>query len=110
MIVRAPIAAAAALSAALLLTLACSGFAPPPQEAPQPAPPPPQPNEMVVTATAYNSVPEQGVGAAQHGAWGDRLRPGMKAVAVSDDLIELGLTHGSQVHIEGLDGAYTVLD
>ena len=31
-------------------------------------------------------------------------------IAVSDDLLELGLTHRSQVRIEGLDGAYTVLD
>jgi 3D (Asp-Asp-Asp) domain-containing protein len=102
MLDRAPIAAAAALAAAT--ALACSGFRPPP------APKPPEPNEIVVTATAYNSVPEQGVGAGQHGAWGDRLTPGMKAIAVSDDLLELGLTHGSRVRIEGLDGAYTVLD
>jgi 3D (Asp-Asp-Asp) domain-containing protein len=100
--VRAPLALAAALAAAF--ALACSGFGPPP------APQPPEPNEIVVTATAYNSVPEQGVGAGQHGAWGDRLVPGMKAVAVSDDLLELGLRRGSQVRIEGLDGAYTVLD
>jgi 3D (Asp-Asp-Asp) domain-containing protein len=103
MIVRAPIAAAAVLCAAVL-ALACSGFGPPP------APQPPEPNEIVVTATAYNSVPEQGMGAGKHGAWGDRLAPGMKAIAVSDDLLELGLEHGSQVRIEGLDGAYTVMD
>jgi 3D (Asp-Asp-Asp) domain-containing protein len=103
MLDRAPIAAAAALTAAVL-SLACSGFRPPP------APQPPEPSEIVVTATAYNSVPEQGVGAGQHGAWGDRLRPGMKTIAVSRDLIALGLTRGAQVRIEGLDGVYTVLD
>ena len=99
---RAPLALAAALAAAF--ALACSGFGPPP------APAPPGPSAIVVTATAYNSVPEQGMGAGQHGAWGDRLAPGMKTIAVSDDLLELGLTRGSQVRIEGLDGVYTVLD
>ena len=102
---RVPLALVAASAAGI--ALACSGYHPPP---PAPAPPPPQPNEIVVTATAYNSVPEQGMGSGQHGAWGDRLKPGMKAIAVSDDLIELGLGHGSQVRIEGLDGTYTVMD
>src|SRR5262245_35096653 len=94
---RPPLEPAAALAAAF--ALACSGFHPPPAPAP-----PERPNEIVVTATAYNSVPEQGMGSGQHGAWGDRLAPGMKAIAVSDDLLEMGLEHGSKVRIEGLDG------
>jgi 3D (Asp-Asp-Asp) domain-containing protein len=34
----------------------------------------------------------------------------MKTIAVSRDLLALGLTRGSQVRIEGLEGVYTVLD
>ncbi len=64
-----------------------------------------------VEATAYNSLPEQ----THHHhpsitAWGDTLKPGMKAIAVSRDLIKLGLTHGTTVRIEGLEGEYKVLD
>ena len=44
------------------------------------------------------------------GAWGDPLTPSVKAIAVSDDLIALGLTHKSKVHIAGLKGEYIVLD
>jgi len=65
---------------------------------------------LVVTATAYNSLPSQGVGGGKHGAWGDRLEPGMKTIAVSHDLIALGLTRGAVVRIEGLPGEYTVRD
>lgn len=43
------------------------------------------------------------------GAWGDVLTPG-KAVAVSHDLLELGLDHGDVITIEGLPGEYKVLD
>ena len=44
------------------------------------------------------------------GPWGDRLKPGMKAIAISRDLIPKGLTHDTEVTIEGLDGTYRVLD
>jgi 3D (Asp-Asp-Asp) domain-containing protein len=80
----------------------------PPQPAPVPAPTAHQ--ALTVTATAYNSLPSQGVGRGTHGAWGDRLSPGMKTVAISHDLIALGLTRGMQVEIEGLEGIYTVTD
>lgn len=66
---------------------------------------------MEVTATAYNSLPAQ-----THPdhftttAWGDSLEPGMKAIAVSRDLITEGLTHNTEVKIEGLPGTYVVLD
>ena len=43
-------------------------------------------------------------------AWGDMLKPGMKAIAVSRDLIDLGLTHRTEVKIEGLEGTYIVRD
>jgi 3D (Asp-Asp-Asp) domain-containing protein len=65
---------------------------------------------LEVTATAYNSVPGQTSGEPILTAWSDRLEPGMKAIAVSRDLIELGLTHGVEVGIEGLPGKYVVRD
>ena len=66
--------------------------------------------QLSVTATAYNSLPGQTSGDPEIGAWGDRLKPGMRAIAVSRDLLELGLTHGVPVRIEGLSGEYLVLD
>jgi 3D (Asp-Asp-Asp) domain-containing protein len=65
---------------------------------------------LVVTATAYNSVPGQTNAEPNFGAWGDALTPGVKAIAVSRDLIALGLTRGVEVSIEGLAGTYRVLD
>lgn len=66
--------------------------------------------ELVVTATAYNSLPGQTSGDPTLAAWGDRLQPGTRAIAVSPDLLELGLTRGTAVRIEGLPGEYEVLD
>ena len=43
---------------------------------------------MVVTATAYNSVAEQTDDDPDVAAWGDRLKPGMKSIAVSRDLLD----------------------
>ena len=64
-----------------------------------------------VTATAYNSVNSQTKeGDPTLTAWGDTLKPGMKAIAVSRDLIDDGLTHGTEVTIEGLPGTYIVRD
>ena len=65
---------------------------------------------MVVTATAYNSLPSQTNSEPTTTAWGDELKPGMKAVAVSPDLLDEGLEHGSVLRIEGLKGEYIVLD
>jgi len=65
---------------------------------------------LVVTATAYNSVPSQTSGNPTEAAWGDELRSGMQAIAVSPDLLELGLTRGTVVEIEGLPGTFEVLD
>jgi len=65
---------------------------------------------MLVTATAFNSLPKQGQGNPNVGAWGDRITPGMNAVAVSADLVSLGLTRGTKVRIEGLRNEYVVLD
>lgn len=65
---------------------------------------------LQVTATAYNSVSDQTQGNPQETAWGEILTPGMKAIAVSRDLIDLGLTQGVAVKIEGLPGTYRVMD
>ncbi len=65
---------------------------------------------LEVTATAYNSLQGQGSGDPTLAAWGDRLEPGMKAIAVSRDLLELGLTHGTEVEIDGVPGRWTVRD
>ena len=63
-----------------------------------------------VTATAYHTagvLGRQGVG---QGAWGDTLREGVKAIAVSRDLIPLGLDSGTPVMIEGLEDTFVVMD
>jgi len=65
---------------------------------------------LQVSATAYNSHPSQTDGDPHVTAWGDRLEPGMKAIAVSRDLIGLGLGHGAEVRIDGLPGRYVVRD
>ena len=63
-----------------------------------------------VKASAYNATPGQTDDTPDIGAWGDRLKPGVRAIAVSRDLLELGLTHQTTVRIEGLPGEYRVLD
>ena len=65
---------------------------------------------LKVVATAYNSLPGQTLNDPALTAWGDKLVPGMKAIAVSRDLIALGLTHGVKVKIDGLSSTYTVMD
>ena len=65
---------------------------------------------LSVTASAYNSVAAQTNSRPTLTAWGDELEPGMKAIAVSRDLIEQGLSHGVAVTIEGLPGKYVVMD
>jgi 3D (Asp-Asp-Asp) domain-containing protein len=65
---------------------------------------------LVVTATAYNSVPEQTDSDPLMAAWGDSLAPGMKVIAVSRDLIPVGLGRHTPVKIEGFPDVYIVLD
>lgn len=74
--------------------------------------PEPEKKTMEVTATAYNSLPQQTskIGGGVLTAWGDTLKPGMKSIAVSRDLIDSGLTHNTEVWIEGLEGTYRVND
>lgn len=68
-------------------------------------------DSLSVSASAYNSVRSQ-TGAGNPGitAWGDTLKPGMKVVAVSRDLIKKGLDYNTPVRIEGLEGVYFVKD
>jgi len=66
---------------------------------------------LVVTATAYTSHVGQTDSTPNIAAWGDRLRPGMKAIAVSRDLlVRYKLKRGTSVKIKGLAGRYLVLD
>lgn len=69
-----------------------------------------EPITMTVTASAYNSLPGQTNEHPTIAAWGDKLRPGIKAIAVSDDMIREGLTYGTEVRIKGLKGHYVVMD
>ncbi|RKE95398.1 3D domain-containing protein [Ichthyenterobacterium magnum] len=63
-----------------------------------------------VTATAYNSLAYQTSSNPHITAFGDSLKPGLKYIAVSRDLLSLGLKHNTQVKIEGFDGIYLVKD
>lgn len=64
-----------------------------------------------VTATAYNSVSWQT--SYEHPritAWGDSIKPGVKWIAVSRDLLRKGLRHNTMVKIDTFDGIYLVKD
>jgi len=65
---------------------------------------------LEVTVSAYNSVTWQTSGNPNIAAWGDTLKPGMKCIAVSRDLLRMGLKHNTKVKIEGLEGIYLVKD
>ena len=63
-----------------------------------------------VTASAYNSLAYQTNSNPNITAFGDRLKPGLKYIAVSRDLLTLGLKHNTPVKIEGFEGIYLVKD
>ena len=63
-----------------------------------------------VMASAYNSFKNQGEGNPKITAWGDTLKPEVPSIAVSRDLVKKGLTHGTQVKIEGFDELFVVND
>ena len=68
-------------------------------------------DSLIVSATAYNSVKSQtGAGNPKITAWGDTLKPGIKVIAVSRDLIKKGLDYNTPVRIDGLEGVYFVKD
>lgn len=63
-----------------------------------------------VKVSAYNSVVNQTNDQPFIGAWGDSLSNRQKSIAVSRDLIALGLKQNTKVMIEGLPGVYLVRD
>lgn len=64
-----------------------------------------------MTATAYTSHASQTDKTPFVAAWGNRIGPGMKIIAVSRDLLSrYGLSYGSKVKVGGLAGFYTVGD
>jgi|GEM_PF-3276370 LysM repeat protein len=64
-----------------------------------------------VVATAYTSHRSQTDNTPFLAAWNNRIRPGMKVIAVSNDLIRrYGITNGTRVRISGLPGVYVVRD
>lgn len=65
---------------------------------------------MAYTACSVGKKKSKRKARTARGAWGDTLTPGIKAVAVSPDLLEMGLDHGDVITIEGLPGQYKVLD
>jgi 3D (Asp-Asp-Asp) domain-containing protein len=68
-------------------------------------------HSLKVTATAYNSLRAQTDSTPNIAAWGDRLRPGMRVIAVSRDLLRRsGLKHNTLVKIKGYPGTYRVKD
>lgn len=67
-------------------------------------------DSVKVIASAYNSTVGQTSKNPNITAFGDSLKPGMKYIAVSRDLIRKGLKHNTPVKIEGFEGVYLVKD
>ncbi len=67
-------------------------------------------SSLEVIATAYTSSPGETDDTPSLAAWGDTLKPGMQAIAVSRDLIAAGLKYKTKVRISGFEGEYLVLD
>lgn len=68
-------------------------------------------DSLTVTASAFNSTLAQtGTANPNITAWGDTIKPGMKVLAVSRDLLAKGLNHNTEVIIEGIDGVFVVKD
>lgn len=65
---------------------------------------------LQVTASAYNLISSQTLSDPNLGAWGDTLTNEDKVIAVSQDLLENGLTHNTKVKIKGFKGVFRVRD
>ena len=65
---------------------------------------------LEVTATAYTSSRKETDRTPYVSAFNERLVPGEKVIAISRDLEAMGLTHNTEVEIEGLEGTYRVAD
>ncbi|RRS32516.1 MAG: hypothetical protein P794_00980 [Epsilonproteobacteria bacterium (ex Lamellibrachia satsuma)] len=67
--------------------------------------------KLRVTATAYSSHRGQTDKTPFLAAWNNRIRPGMKIIAVSRDMLtRYGMRNGTKVRIGGLPGIYRVRD
>lgn len=67
--------------------------------------------KLRVTATAYTSHANQTDSTPFLAAWNNRIRPGMKLIAVSRDMLtRYGMRNGTKVRISGLPGYYRVRD
>lgn len=93
----------------LALATAFSACARRPPQPPPTARPPQGANEIEVTAHAFTSSVAETDAQPTLSASGRELRPGMRAIAVSPDLLAMGLGFGTRVTIDGL-GEWTVLD
>jgi 3D (Asp-Asp-Asp) domain-containing protein len=72
---------------------------------------PNSPKSLSVVATAYTSHRNQTDSTPFVAAWGNRIGPGMRIIAVSRDLIRKhGLKNGTKVRITGLPETYIVRD
>jgi 3D (Asp-Asp-Asp) domain-containing protein len=106
------------LSALLLMTFFTAGCAKPQPSHISPEsrtvhqkyPPKKEIIKMQVRATAYTSRLKRKNARYPVGAWGDVLTPSCRCIAVSADLLKMGLTYQTKVKIEGLEGEYTVVD
>jgi len=68
-------------------------------------------HSLRVTATAYTSHSGQTDATPFLAAWNNRLRPGVKSIAVSRDMLtRYGMKNGTKVRIAGLRGYYRVRD
>ena len=65
---------------------------------------------LEVTVSAYNSVSWQTQGDPNLAAWGDTLKPGMKSIAVSRDLLKMGIGHNTMVKIDTFPDTFYVKD
>lgn len=99
-----------ALRIAVFCLLAVSGCSPEKEPHSSPSAPPVPEQTLRVTASAYNSTPGQTDSRPHEAAWGDSLYPGLRAIAISRDLIPKGLGQGIEVTIDGLPGQYKVMD
>jgi len=67
-------------------------------------------HRLAVTAVAYTLDKRQTDDDEDIGAWGDELDDEANIIAVSRDLLEMGLRRGTKVRIEGRRGEYVVMD
>ena len=67
-------------------------------------------DSIKVTATAYSSSTKETDASPYLAAWRNTLDPKVPSIAVSRDLLDIGLTNGMKVHIKGFEGEFLVLD